>query len=195
MGRGLGVVEDEAEGKELLKLAESIINLRNYKEEELKREEGLIDIVASSPKTDEKILIRVVTRSKLKSGAIGVEQVKKMEKAMKNTGLKRAILIGKEFTSSAKREMRLQRIERVSEKAFLPFDLFSHEMVPRHEVLSREDAKVLLGKYRVKAYQLPYIKSTDPAIRAIGAKPGDVVRITRRSHTAGESIYYRYVIP
>jgi len=42
--------------------------------------------------------------------------------------------------------------------------------------------------------QFPYIQSTDAIAKEIGAKPGDVVRITRRSETAGSSIYYRYVV-
>jgi DNA-directed RNA polymerase subunit H len=41
---------------------------------------------------------------------------------------------------------------------------------------------------------LPYIKVTDPAARTIGAKPGDLVRIIRKSQTAGESDFYRYVV-
>lgn len=189
------MMENEIDSEDLLRRAETIITLRGYKQEEMHREEGWIDIIASSPKTDEKVLIRVVTKSKLKSGAIGVEQVKRLEKALKNKSITRGILIGKEFTSSAKREMRIKRIEQVSEKSFLPFDLFSHELVPKHEILSQGEARELLEKYRVKPYQLPYIKNSDPAIRGIGAKPGDIVKITRRSLTAGRSVYYRYVIP
>jgi len=46
----------------------------------------------------------------------------------------------------------------------------------------------------VKAYQLPHILSTDPAIKAIGAKPGSIIKVVRKSLTAGEAIVYRYVI-
>jgi len=42
--------------------------------------------------------------------------------------------------------------------------------------------------------QFPYIQSTDPLAKEVGAKPGDFVRITRNSETAGTSIYYRYVV-
>ncbi|MDH5461481.1 MAG: DNA-directed RNA polymerase subunit H, partial [Candidatus Bathyarchaeota archaeon] len=38
------------------------------------------------------------------------------------------------------------------------------------------------------------IKASDPAVIAIGAKSGDIVRIVRKSPTAGEYIAYRYVV-
>ena len=41
--------------------------------------------------------------------------------------------------------------------------------------------------------ELPKILIMDPAILAMEAKKGDVVRITRKSQTAGFSTYYRAV--
>jgi DNA-directed RNA polymerase subunit H len=41
---------------------------------------------------------------------------------------------------------------------------------------------------------MPQIKSIDPVVKAIGAIPGDVLRIIRKSQTAGEHITYRYVV-
>nr|WP_296789099.1 DNA-directed RNA polymerase subunit H [uncultured Methanobrevibacter sp.] len=40
---------------------------------------------------------------------------------------------------------------------------------------------------------LPKIKANDPVVEAIGAQPGNVLRITRESQTAGEFITYRIV--
>ncbi|MEM2272751.1 MAG: DNA-directed RNA polymerase subunit H [Candidatus Bathyarchaeia archaeon] len=77
---------------------------------------------------------------------------------------------------------------------FPSFNIFKHYLVPRHEILSPEERQALLEKYRVEPYKLPRIKASDPAIRLIGAKPGDIVKIIRRSPTAGESVYYRYVV-
>mgnify|MGYP000344834906 CR=1 FL=1 len=75
------------------------------------------------------------------------------------------------------------------------FNIFDHELVPEHILLSKEEAEKVLMRLGVKCNQLPLIRSTDPAVRAIGAKPGDIVKIVRKSKTAGISIIYRYVIP
>ncbi|MDK6028536.1 DNA-directed RNA polymerase subunit H [Ignisphaera sp. 4213-co] len=73
--------------------------------------------------------------------------------------------------------------------------VLEHELVPRHEVLSIEEGIQVLRKYGVKPEQLPWLRASDPVARAIGAKPGDIVRIYRKSPTAGEVIVYRYVVP
>ncbi|MGA9388267.1 MAG: DNA-directed RNA polymerase subunit H [Candidatus Bathyarchaeia archaeon] len=79
-------------------------------------------------------------------------------------------------------------------KTFPAFDLFEHKLVPLHEILEEEERRQLLSKYRVQPYQLPQIGSSDPAVKAIGAKPGDVLRVIRKSPTAGKHIAYRYVV-
>ena len=76
----------------------------------------------------------------------------------------------------------------------LTYDVFAHELAPKHILLSAEEAREVLGKYHIRPFQLPYIKVSDPAARTIGAKPGDLVRIIRKSQTAGESDFYRYVV-
>ncbi len=73
-------------------------------------------------------------------------------------------------------------------------DIFDHELVPKHEILSEEEVKDLLSKYNVTKNQLPKILDTDPAVKELNAKIGDVIKITRKSFTAGESVYYRVVV-
>ena len=69
-----------------------------------------------------------------------------------------------------------------------------HMLVPKHEIMTKDDAEQVLEKYHCKAIELPLIFVSDPAIVGLGVKAGDMIKITRKRATAGESFYYRYVI-
>ena len=69
-----------------------------------------------------------------------------------------------------------------------------HDLVPLHEIMAKADAEAVMERYHCKPTEMPLIYATDPAIVKLGVKPGDLIKITRRSSTAGESIYYRYVV-
>ena len=69
-----------------------------------------------------------------------------------------------------------------------------HIDVPKHEIMTRKEAEEVLEKYHCKSTDLPLIFVNDPAIIALGVKPGDMIKITRKSATAGQSFYYRYVV-
>ncbi len=73
--------------------------------------------------------------------------------------------------------------------------ILKHELVPKHEIASPEEVAEILRKYGIKPEQLPWIRASDPVVRAIGAKPGDIIKIVRKSPTAGEVVVYRYVVP
>ena len=74
------------------------------------------------------------------------------------------------------------------------FEVQDHELVPKHEALSAGEGKEVLEKFGIKKGQMPRMRVSDPAINKLDAKPGDIIRITRKSPTAGESVYYRVVI-
>ncbi len=74
------------------------------------------------------------------------------------------------------------------------FDIFDHELVPKHRVLSGDEKEELLKRYHIRISQLPQIKASDPVVVALGAKPGDVLEIKRKSPTAGSYYYYRLVV-
>jgi DNA-directed RNA polymerase subunit H len=69
-----------------------------------------------------------------------------------------------------------------------------HVYVPKHEIITKKEAEDVLKKFNCKPTELPLIFVNDPAIIGLGVKPGDMIKITRKSATAGESIYYRYVV-
>ncbi len=73
-------------------------------------------------------------------------------------------------------------------------DILKHKLVPDHTILSKSEFKKVLKELDIHQEQLPKIKSDDPVAKAIGAKPGDILKITRRSHTAGKFDTYRLVL-
>jgi DNA-directed RNA polymerase subunit H len=78
-------------------------------------------------------------------------------------------------------------------------DIRSHILVPEHILLSEEERDSVLEKFQIMIDNLPKILITDPAICNIGTeenplKPGDVVKIIRKSPTAGSAVAYRVVV-
>jgi DNA-directed RNA polymerase subunit H len=74
------------------------------------------------------------------------------------------------------------------------FNVLKHELVPKHEIIPIEEAIKILRELGVRPEQLPWIRASDPVAKAIGARPGDIIRVIRKSETAGEIVVYRYVI-
>ena len=74
------------------------------------------------------------------------------------------------------------------------FDIMNHDLVPLHVVISDDEKKELFSKYNITPDQLPKILDTDPVSISIGAKPGQILKIIRKSHTAKEAVAYRFVI-
>jgi len=74
------------------------------------------------------------------------------------------------------------------------FDIMNHDLVPLHIIVSDDEKKELFEKYNITPDQLPKILDSDPVSISIGAKPGQIVKIVRKSHTAKEAVAYRFVI-
>jgi len=70
----------------------------------------------------------------------------------------------------------------------------NHVYQPKHEILPKDLAEEVLLKFNARPNQLPYITTTDKGIEDLDVRPGDIIKITRKSSTAGESVYYRYVV-
>lgn len=72
-----------------------------------------------------------------------------------------------------------------------------HYLVPPHEIVPKEQHEPLMkGMYINQKSQFPFIRyHEDPITRVIGAIPGDIIKITRPSPSAGEYIVYRVCTP
>ena len=72
-------------------------------------------------------------------------------------------------------------------------DITKHELVPKHILLNDKEKEDVLKQFGIVLKQLPRMHATDPVIQILNGKPGDVVKIIRKSSTAGETIYYRVI--
>jgi len=169
--------------------AQILIKLRGYKL--IKRKQG---------KDASGFLVRTAEKEKIlmwclpSRGTIGVQYIKNLKKIMEEEKLERALVVTSgRYTSAARVNAQKEGIELIP-RIFPSFNIFDHVLVPKHEIVDPDDREKLLKEYRVHPYQLPRLKASDPAVLAIGAKPGDVVRIIRDSPTAGKYVSYRHVV-
>src|SRR4030067_3576770 len=170
--------------------AEVIIKLRKYKLIEKEKFEGAYAYIIDIPQDKEKAIVWCI----LGEATVGIAAMNTLYKILKEKDLDRAIVVTEgRYTHAVKQGAKKKKVELLL-KSFPVFDIFEHALVPMHEILSEKERTQLLTQYKVQPYQIPQVKSTDPAVKAIGAKPGDILRIIRKSSTAGEHIAYRYVV-
>ena len=75
----------------------------------------------------------------------------------------------------------------------MKIDIQEHMLVPTHEIMTEDEIADEFSDVEYDSKDLPKIRSEDPVVKAIGAKPGDVLRITREGQTAGVFVTYRIV--
>lgn len=127
-------------------------------------------------------------------GSIGVAVIRDIVKMMKKEKATKGILIAEvPFTSYAKKEAKKNKID-IFTADRLKISLLDHDLIPRHEILSKEETEEVLNGYNITSAQLPKIKIIDPVCELIGAKLGQILRITRNSQTADVAVYYRLVV-
>jgi len=169
--------------------AKVLIKLRGYKLIKKEKHKDAISYTVEVPKEKEKAIIWCIPGET----TVGITSITRLQKVMKEAEIERGIIVTEgRYTHAVKQSARKKRIELLP-KTFPVFDIFEHALVPKHEILTEEE-KQLLSQYRIQPYQLPQIKASDPSVKVIGAKPGDILRIIRKSSTAGEHIAYRYVV-
>ena len=72
-------------------------------------------------------------------------------------------------------------------------NITKHVLVPQHMVLSNDEKKALLDRYKLTITQLPRMLLSDPISKYYGLKRYQVVKIIRPSETAGRYVTYRAV--
>jgi DNA-directed RNA polymerase subunit H len=170
--------------------AEVLIKLRKYKLVEKQSYEGAYAYIVDIPQDKERAIVWCI----LGEATVGIAAMNTLYKLLKEKELERAIVITEgRFTHAVKTGAKKKNVELLP-KSFPVFNIFEHGLVPFHEILNEKEKKQILTQYKVQPYQMPQIKSGDPAVKVIGAKPGDVLKITRNSTTAGEHTTYRYVV-
>jgi len=169
--------------------AQILMGLRGYKQVRRKAHKDAVSFVVKTAGEKRALVWCLPTQ-----GTVGVQFINEVRKFMKEEGADRGIIITSgRFTQAAKSHSRKRGIELIP-RLFPAFNIFEHVLVPKHEIVQPDERQKVLGEYRVQPYQLPRLKASDPAAKAIGARPGDVVRITRDSPTAGKYVSYRYVV-
>jgi DNA-directed RNA polymerase subunit H (RpoH/RPB5) len=172
------------------KKAEILMKLRGYRTVKREDQKDVISFLVRVPKAKKKLLLWCVPTE----GTVGVAYINRLKKAMTEAEVDWGIIVSSgRYTSAAKSRATKSRIELVP-RIFPAFNIFDHVMVPKHDVLTDGEKGSLLAQLRVEAYQLPWIRASDPAVRAVGARPGDVLKVVRDSTTAGRYVAYRYVV-
>lgn len=77
----------------------------------------------------------------------------------------------------------------------LQFNILNHMWQPKVQILTPEETETLKITYNLKnVQQLPEISRYDPLALAIALRPNEVVKLTRNSQTALETVYYRVCV-
>lgn len=76
----------------------------------------------------------------------------------------------------------------------MAFDVTTHNLVPKHVKISDSEKEKFLQDHVLATRQLPKILRTDPAIVHLKAQAGDIIKVERKSITAGQSHYFRVVV-
>ncbi|MFQ5837695.1 MAG: DNA-directed RNA polymerase subunit H [Thermoplasmata archaeon] len=81
----------------------------------------------------------------------------------------------------------------------MALNVMEHEMVPEHYLLQEEEAEEVLRRLKVGREQLPKVRKDDPCIKFLERnlemtiEEGRIVKVIRRSPTAGVFVAYRVV--
>jgi DNA-directed RNA polymerase I, II, and III subunit RPABC1 len=130
---------------------------------------------------------------------IGINPIRDYLTVMAEHECTNAIIVVHEgLTSPAVTMLRDLELKGINIAAFtegdLLVDIYEHEKVPRHILLTPDEKAALLRRIRGTVEHLPKIQRHDPMARYLGLKVDDVVKIIRTSIITGTDVYYRAVV-
>mgnify|MGYP001156691666 CR=1 FL=1 len=77
----------------------------------------------------------------------------------------------------------------------LQYNILQHTLVPKHRILSEDEAINFKKKFNItNDSQIPDISRFSPVSQVIGIRPGQICEITRNSKTAINSLFWRICI-
>ncbi len=112
---------------------------------------------------------------------VSVQSIKKILKmAEENKSSEVMVATTGKVTPQALEIGKQNNVEFIHKRAPLLY-IFDHWLVPEHRVLSKEEAREIIERYAGGNPELlPKILVSDPAVRILRAKPGDIIEIRRK---------------
>ncbi len=101
--------------------AELFIAIEDYESIGVEKRNNGLDITALDNESNDKVLLRVITKPQSKSGYVGVDTVDKMKATIKKEDYDKGILISDKFTKAAEKKLVEEEIQRISENLILDF--------------------------------------------------------------------------
>ncbi len=170
------------------KRAALIIKYRNFSVDSVEKEDDRL--IYRLSRGDEKYLMHILMDKK----TVGIAFIRELRDQVEAGDVTGGIIVADgKYTYSARSNAPEMAIELIP-SSLSTFDVFEHAYVPLHEILTDEERKEISEKFHSEPYQFPWIRSTDPISIILGAKPGDVLKVTHESETAGKYMSYRYVV-
>ena len=127
---------------------------------------------------------------------IGVKVIEQLMEKLKSQDISRCVVVyAGNLTSSATRlahKLSASKpvIELFSEYDLL-FDIMNHELMPAITKLTKREKTDLLKTTKFNEDDLPVISYNDKVARCMGLERNDVVKIRRKSESAGRYVCYR----
>lgn len=167
-------------------------------EEEIKHLISNNSLFIMGEKDNQKILIKLVTLSKIKSvniKEIVSEIIEELQDS--NSSFEIVLILKNKPTSIIKKlekDKEYNNLQIMYTKQFM-FNPTKHFLVPKHTKLPEKDIVDIINYYSLNSKgQLPVILRDDPIVRYYNFKPGDVIKIESSVGTMNTNyLYYRCV--